>query len=82
MPERRRASASLVSSSKGYGPPNPRWADLKDARTFKARLPFVGLILVLTFTGMIPGTMVDTIKSGVSKIRIPALQKTLAKEAT
>jgi NADH-quinone oxidoreductase subunit M len=64
-----------------FGPPNPRWADLKDATTWKAKLPFAGLVLVLTFTGMVPGSMVDTIKSGVSKIRVPTLQKQITKEA-
>ena len=52
-----------------FGPPNPRWAELKDASTRRTRLPFVTLIVVLTFTGCFPSTIVDTIKSGVSKLR-------------
>jgi NADH-quinone oxidoreductase subunit M len=52
-----------------FGPPNPRWEDLRDATGTRRRLPFVVLILVLTFTGFFPGTIVDKIQSGVAKVR-------------
>ena len=56
-----------------FGPSNPRWEGLQDARTFRQRLPFAGLILVLVLTGCFPRTIMDTIKSGVQKLRsIPA----------
>jgi NADH-quinone oxidoreductase subunit M len=56
-----------------FGPSNPRWEGLQDARTFRQRLPFAGLILVLVLTGCFPRTILDTIKNGVQKLRsIPA----------
>ena len=56
-----------------FGPSNPRWEGLQDARTFRQRLPFAGLILVLVLTGCFPRTILDTIKDGVQRLRsIPA----------
>jgi NADH-quinone oxidoreductase subunit M len=52
-----------------FGPPNPRWDGLRDARTRRERLPFAGLILVLVVTGCFPSTLVDTIRDGVKEIR-------------
>jgi NADH-quinone oxidoreductase subunit M len=51
-----------------FGPPNPRWEGLKDATSFRQRLPFAGLILVLVLTGCFPRTILDTIKDGVSRL--------------
>jgi NADH-quinone oxidoreductase subunit M len=52
-----------------FGPPNPRWDGLEDARTFRHRLPFVGLILVLVLTGCFPRMIADTIKDGVQRLQ-------------
>jgi NADH-quinone oxidoreductase subunit M len=52
-----------------FGPPNPRWDGLRDARTFRQRLPFVGLILVLVLTGCFPRSISDTIKDGVRRLQ-------------
>ncbi len=52
-----------------FGPLNPRWEGLEDARSRSQKTPFVVLVLVLTFTGCFPSTLVDTISSGVRKIR-------------
>jgi NADH-quinone oxidoreductase subunit M len=51
-----------------FGPPNPRWDSLQDARTRLAKVPFVFLVLLLTFTGCFPSTIVDTIRAGVKKV--------------
>ena len=58
-----------------FGPPNPRWEGLRDARTRRERLPYAGLILVLVLTGCFPRTIVDTIKDGVKRLR-PIPQET------
>jgi len=56
-----------------FGPPNPRWEELRDASTRRQRLPFAALILVLTFTGCFPDSLVKPIKDGVSRLRcVPA----------
>jgi NADH-quinone oxidoreductase subunit M len=52
-----------------FGPSNPRWEGLQDARAFRQRLPFAGLILVLVLTGCFPRTILDTIKDGVKRLR-------------
>jgi NADH-quinone oxidoreductase subunit M len=52
-----------------FGPSNPRWEGLRDAKTFRQRLPFAGLILVLVLTGCFPRTILDTIKNGVERLR-------------
>ncbi len=52
-----------------FGPPNPRWEGLRDARAGRERLPFAGLILVLVLTGCFPRTIADTIKNGVQRLR-------------
>ena len=58
-----------------FGPPNPRWEGLKDATTRRQRLPFAALIVVLVLVGVFPSLIVDTIKSGVSKIRsVPQIE--------
>jgi NADH-quinone oxidoreductase subunit M len=51
-----------------FGPPNPRWEGLRDARLGRERLPFAGLILVLVLTGCFPRTITDTIKDGVKDL--------------
>ncbi len=56
-----------------FGPGNPRWEGLRDARSTRERLPFAVLILVLVLTGCFPRMIVDTIKNGVERLRaIPA----------
>jgi NADH-quinone oxidoreductase subunit M len=55
-----------------FGPPNPRWEGLRDARTRRERLPFAALILVLVLTGCFPKLIVKTIQDGVSRLRAPA----------
>jgi len=52
-----------------FGPAKERWNGLKDAVTPRQKLPYVVLVAVLLFFGCFPGTIVDTIKSGVSKLR-------------
>jgi len=52
-----------------FGPSNPRWDGLRDARAGRERLPFAGLILVLVLTGCFPRTIADTIKNGVGRLR-------------
>jgi len=64
-----------------FGPPNPRWEKLRDASTFGAKLPYVVLVVVLAFTGIFPATMVDTIKDGVKRVRVPAIQSQVTREA-
>jgi len=51
-----------------FGPSNPRWDGLRDARAVRERLPYVGLILVLVLTGCFPRTLVDTIKDSVGQV--------------
>jgi NADH-quinone oxidoreductase subunit M len=51
-----------------FGPSNPRWEGLHDARAFRQRLPYAGLIVVLVLTGCFPRTLVDTIKDGVGHV--------------
>ena len=51
-----------------FGEPNPRWDGLKDAVTATQKHPFIVLILVLVFTGCFPGSLVDTIESGVRSV--------------
>jgi len=64
-----------------FGPPNPRWEKLQDARTWSSKIPYVALIIVLTFTGTLPSTVTDVIKSGVSKVRSVKTVDVTAKEA-
>jgi len=52
-----------------FGPLNPRWEGLKDPITRRQKTPFVVLIIVLVITGCFPSTLVDSIRSGVSKMR-------------
>jgi len=52
-----------------FGPLNPRWEGLEDATRRTQRTPFVVLVLVLTFTGCFPSTLLDAISSGVRRIR-------------
>ncbi|NJN14093.1 MAG: NADH-quinone oxidoreductase subunit M [Planctomycetes bacterium] len=52
-----------------YGPLNPRWDGLEDARTRTQRTPFIVLVLILAFTGCFPSTIVSRIESGVKQIR-------------
>jgi NADH-quinone oxidoreductase subunit M len=54
-----------------FGPPNPRWEGLRDAKARPERLPFVALITVLVVTGCFPSLMVDPIKDGINKLRQP-----------
>ena len=59
-----------------FGPPNPRWEGLKDATTRRQRLPFAALIVVLVLVGVFPSLIVDTIKSGVGKLRsVPQVER-------
>ncbi len=51
-----------------FGPENPRWASLKDAVTPVQKLPYLILAALLVFTGCFPGTLVETIESGVRKL--------------
>ncbi|MGQ0614924.1 MAG: complex I subunit 4 family protein [Planctomycetaceae bacterium] len=51
-----------------FGPENPRWAALRDAVSPIQKLPFVILVAFLVFTGCFPGTLVETIESGVRKL--------------
>jgi NADH-quinone oxidoreductase subunit M len=51
-----------------FGPPNPRWADLKDAVTPFQRLPFLFLASVLLLFGFWPRLLLDVINQGVQPI--------------
>ena len=53
----------LLRAVKGafFGPRNPRWDGLRDARGFFPRLPFVFLILVLLLFGFWPRLLTDVI---------------------
>jgi NADH-quinone oxidoreductase subunit M len=53
-----------------FGPPNPRWENLRDADTRRRKTPFVALVLVLTLVGCCPSLLVDTIKDGVKRIEV------------
>ncbi len=55
------------------GPPNPRWAELRDARTVIERAPFLLLLGVLLLFGFYPVPIVDLISTGVAPI-VTALQ--------
>jgi NADH-quinone oxidoreductase subunit M len=59
------------------GPPNPRWAGLRDATTFVERAPFLVLLGVLLVFGFYPAPIVDLISTGVT----PIVQALLAAEA-
>lgn len=52
-----------------FGPENPRWVDLKDATTRRAKTPFVALVVVLALTGCFPSLIIDPIRSGVSQVK-------------
>jgi NADH-quinone oxidoreductase subunit M len=51
-----------------FGPPNPRWADLRDAVTPFQRLPFLFLSAVLLLFGFWPRLLLDIIDEGTRPI--------------
>ncbi|MBI4309285.1 MAG: NADH-quinone oxidoreductase subunit M, partial [Candidatus Omnitrophica bacterium] len=51
-----------------HGPLNPRWAQLTDAQTPLAKLPFVLLLAVLILVGCWPSLILKHIESGVKPI--------------
>jgi len=65
-----------------WGPRNPRWDGIKDAKSPFERLPFIVLITVLLIFGLYPKPMTDVIKSGVTPIVKPVqdAQKRLESE--
>ncbi|MBI4314166.1 MAG: NADH-quinone oxidoreductase subunit M [Candidatus Omnitrophica bacterium] len=63
-----------------FGPLNPKWENLRDARTPFERLPYLFLIIVLLALGCWPGPFIDTIQTGTQTLlnRVGAAQ-TIAK---
>jgi NADH-quinone oxidoreductase subunit M len=51
-----------------FGPPNPRWAGLKDAVTPFQRLPFLFLTTVLLLFGFWPRLLLDVIDDGTREV--------------
>jgi ABC-type Fe3+ transport system permease subunit len=60
----------LLRAVKGafFGPRNPRWDGLVDAKGFFRRLPFVFLILVLLLFGFWPRLLTDVIGESASEL--------------
>jgi len=73
-----------------FGPPNPRWAKIKDAAGFMERFPFILLLTILFIYGIWPNGLLRYIEPAVqSMLSLPAVAATtalssapLAQEAT
>ena len=65
-----------------FGPPNPRWDDLRDCDRRVEKLPYVTLIAVLAITGCFPSLMTKPIKDGVSKLNVMQDKPAIEREAS